>query len=223
MELHATPIRSSMPDKGFAGVCSLVGLGHNTRGKSLKTSLFALSKDQVSISESEPESFVERCKVCSGGIVWTLVISAGCRILGFCAACGLCLLPYLKCPQRRLYSAWKIADIYLRRSAEYWEALSASLRKLEIFSVRTSAIFPYAGRQLSAERSADICGHLCGRLSGRPHGLVRTSAWTGADVRMDWCRRTSAWMGADVCGSPHGWVRTSAGPEDLLRVAPPAV
>ena len=124
-------------------------------------------------------------------------------------------IPYLKCPQRRLYSAWKIADIYLRRSAEYWDALSASLRKLEIFSVRTSAIFPYAGPQLSAERSADVCGHqcgnLCGRLCGRPHGLVRTSAWIV---------RTSAWMGADVCGSPHGWVRTSTGPEDLLELLP---
>ena len=138
--------------------------------------------------------------------------------------------PYLKCPQRRLYSAWKIADIYLRRSAEYWDALSASLRKLEIFSVRTSAIFPYAGPQLSAERSAEVCGHqcghLCGRLCGRPHGLVRTSAWIGADVCMDWrgrlhgLVRTSAWMGADVCGRPHGWVRTSAGPEDLLELLP---
>ena len=69
------------------------GLGHNSRGKILKTSFIALSKDQVSISESEPESFVERCKVCSGcGIVRTLVISAGCSILGFSAACGLCLL-----------------------------------------------------------------------------------------------------------------------------------
>ena len=85
-------IRCSMPDKGFAGVCFSVGLGHNSGGKSLKTSLIALSKDQVSISEYEPESFVECSKVCSGGIVWTLVISAGCSILGFCAACGLCLL-----------------------------------------------------------------------------------------------------------------------------------
>ena len=111
--------------------------------------------------------------------------------------------PYLKCLQRRLYSAWKIADIYLRRSAEYWDALSASLRKLEIFSVRTSAIFPYAGPQLSAERSVEVCGHL--RTSLRTS--MRTSAWIGADVRMDWCGRphglvqTSAWMGADVCGS----------------------
>ena len=96
MESHGVAcnsIRCSMPDKGFAGVCSSVGLGCNSRGKSLKTSLTALSKDQVSISESEPESFVERSKVCSGcGIVWTLVISAGCSMLGFCVACGLCLL-----------------------------------------------------------------------------------------------------------------------------------
>ena len=59
-------------------------------------------------------------------------------------------------------------DIYLRRFGEYWDALSASLRKLEIFFVRTSAIFPYAGLQLSAERfadiNADICGCLCGGL-----------------------------------------------------------
>ena len=101
---------------------------------------------------------------------------------------------------KRLYSAWKIADIYLRRSAEYWDALSASLHKLEIFSVRTSAIFPYAGPQLSAERSAEVWGRL------------RTSLRTSM--------RTSAWMGADVCGSPHGWVRTSAGPEDLLELLP---
>ena len=144
--------------------------------------------------------------------------------------------PYLKCPQRRLYSAWKIADIYLQRSAEYWDALSASLRKLEIFSVRTSAIFPYAGPQLSAERSAEVCGHQCGHLRtslrtsmrtstwigadvrmdwcGRPHGLVRMSAWIGADVRMDGCGclRTSAWMGADI--------RRARG---SVRVAPPAV
>ena len=39
-----------MPDKGFAGVCSSAGFGHNSGGKSLKTSLIALSKDQVSIS-----------------------------------------------------------------------------------------------------------------------------------------------------------------------------
>ena len=86
-------IRCSMPDKGFAGVCSSVGLGQNSGGKSLKTSLIALSKNQVSISKSEPESFVEHCKVCSGGIVWTLV-SAGCRKLVFCAACRVCLLLY---------------------------------------------------------------------------------------------------------------------------------
>ena len=52
-------IRCSMPDKGFAMACSSVGLGHNFRGKSLKTSLIVLSKDQVSILDSEPESFVD--------------------------------------------------------------------------------------------------------------------------------------------------------------------
>ena len=71
-------------------------LALNSGGKSLKTSLIALSKDQVSISESEPESFVEHCKICSGcRIVWTLVISAGCSILGFCAASGLILLLFI--------------------------------------------------------------------------------------------------------------------------------
>ena len=33
------------------------GFGHNSSGNSLKTSLIALSKDQVSISGSESESF----------------------------------------------------------------------------------------------------------------------------------------------------------------------
>ena len=136
--------------------------------------------------------------------------------------------PYLKCPQRRLYSAWKIEDIYLPRSGEYWDALSTSLRKQEIFSVRTSAIFPYAGPQLSTERSAEVCGHQCGHLRtspwigadvhmdwcGRPHGLVQTSAWIGADVRMDGCGclGKSAWMVADI--------RRARG---SVRVAPPAV
>ena len=88
--------------------------------------------------------------------------------------------------------------------------MSASLRKLEIFSVRTSAVFPYARPQMSAERFADACGHLCGHLCGRPHGWV----WTSADVRMDGCGcpRKSAWMGADV--------RRAKG---SVRVAPPAV
>ena len=107
------------------------------------------------------------------------------------------IAPYLKCPQRRLYSAWKIADIYLRRFAKYWNALSASLCKLEIFSVRTSEVFPYAGLQVSAQRTLeDICRHLCGRLCGCQHGWVRTSA----DVRMDGfgCLRKSPWMGADI-------------------------
>ena len=55
---------------------------------------------------------------------------------------------------------------------------------------------------------------------------MRTSADIFADVyedvHMDGCGRlrTSAWMGADVCGSPHGRVRTSAGPKDLLELLP---
>ena len=72
-----------MPERGFAGICSLVGLGHNSGGKSLQTLFIALWKDQVSISNSEPESFVEHCMTCfSWGIVKTLVISAGCSIIG---------------------------------------------------------------------------------------------------------------------------------------------
>ena len=64
------------------------------------------------------------------------------------------------------------------------------------------------------QRGPRKCGHLCGRLCGRPHGLVRTSAWIVADVRMDGCGclRTSAWMGADI--------RRARG---SVRVAPPAV
>ena len=118
--------------------------------------------------------------------------------------------PYLKCPQRRLYSAWKIADIYLGRSAEYWDALSTSLRKLEIFSVRTSAIFPYAGPQLSAE----VRGSLRTSMRTSLRTSMRTSAWIGADIRMDGCGclRKSAWMGADI--------RRARG---SVRVAPPAV
>ena len=38
-------IKCSMPERGLAGICSLVGLGHNSGGKSLKTSFIALSKD----------------------------------------------------------------------------------------------------------------------------------------------------------------------------------
>ena len=78
----------------------------------------------------------------------------------------------------------------------------------------------------SAERSAEVCGHQCGHLRTSLRTSMWTSAWIGADVRMDWCGRphgllrTSAWMGADVCGRPHGWVRTSAGPEDLLELLP---
>ena len=76
-------------------------------------------------------------------------------------------------------------DIYLRRFGEYWNAMFASLRKLESFSMRTSAIFPYAHPQMSAERSAEVCEHLCrhlcGCLCGLPHGWVLMSA----EVHMD--------------------------------------
>ena len=80
--------------------------------------------------------------------------------------------------------------------------------------------------QRGLRKSTDVCGHQCGHLRTSLRTSMRTSAWIGADVRMDWCgrphglMRMSAWMGADVCGSPHGWVRTSAGPEDLLELLP---
>ena len=85
-------ISRSIPDKGFARACSSVGLGHGSGGKSLKSLLIALSKDQVSISVSEPESLEGQGKVCSGVIVWTLRISSDCRTWGFCTACGLDLI-----------------------------------------------------------------------------------------------------------------------------------
>ena len=120
-------------------------------------------------------------------------------------------IPYLKCPQRRLYSTWKIADIYLRRSVEYWDALSASLRKLEIFLCGRPQYFHMqvrSCRQRGPRKSADVCGHQCGHLRTSLRTSMWTSAWIGADVRMDWC------------GRPHGWVWTSAGPEDLLELLP---
>ena len=93
VESHATPLGVRCQIKALPEYAPRIGLGHNSVGKNLKTSLIALANYQVSISESERESFVERCKVCSGcGMVWTLVISTGCSTLGFCAACGQCLL-----------------------------------------------------------------------------------------------------------------------------------
>ena len=85
-------------------------------------------------------------------------------------------------------------------------------------------------RNISICRSAVVRREVRGSL----RTSVRTSADifadifadVYADVRMDWCGRlhglvrTSAWMGADVCGRTHGWVRTSAGPEDLLELLP---
>ena len=62
-------INCSIPDKGLAGVCSRVDLGHNSGGRSLKTSMIALSKEQVSISISEPESLEGRGMVSSDVIV----------------------------------------------------------------------------------------------------------------------------------------------------------
>ena len=85
-------ISCSIPDKGFAEACSSVDLGHSSGGKVLKTSLIALSEDQVSILVSDPESLEGRGKVYSDIIVWTLGISSGCIVWGFCTACGLYLL-----------------------------------------------------------------------------------------------------------------------------------
>ena len=59
MESYAIPLDVQCQIKALPEYSS-AGLGHNSGGKSLKTSLIAISKDQVSISESEPESFEER-------------------------------------------------------------------------------------------------------------------------------------------------------------------
>ena len=95
------------------------------------------------------------------------------------------------CPQ--VYASWKF---FLCGRPQYFH-----------MQVRSC---PQRGPRKSADISAVICGRLCGRL----HGLVRTSAWIGADVRMDGCGclRKSAWMGADI--------RRARG---SVRVAPPAV
>ena len=85
-------ISCSISDKGFARACSSVDLGHNSGGKSLKTSLIAHQRTRFPY---KPESLEEPCKVCSGVIVWTLGISSGFRTCGFCTACGLYLLWYL--------------------------------------------------------------------------------------------------------------------------------
>ena len=49
-------IKCSIPDSGLTGVFSWDVFGHNSGGKSQKTSFIALSNDQTSASESEPES-----------------------------------------------------------------------------------------------------------------------------------------------------------------------
>ena len=77
--------------------------------------------------------------------------------------------------------------------------------------MRTSVIFPYAGRQLYVERSADVCGHQCGHLPTSLRMSMQTSAWMGADVRMDGCGclRKSAWTGVDIRRA-NGSVRVAA-------------
>ena len=119
--------------------------------------------------------------------------------------------PYLKCPQRRLYSAWKIADICLRSIGTLCPQVYASWK------------FFLCGRPQYFHIQVAVVRR---EVRGSLRTSVRSSADVYADVRMDWCGhphglvRTSAWMGVDVCGSPHGWVRTSAGPEDLLELLP---
>ena len=81
---------------------------------------------------------------------------------------------------------------FVRKSTQAGNFFCADVRNISI--CRSAVVRREVGGSLrmSADISADICGHLCGHLCGRPHGLVRTSAWIGADVRMDWC------------GRPHG-------------------
>ena len=57
------------------------GFSYNSSGNSLKTSLIALSKDQVSISGSQPESFEKCCTTLSECIfsVSSMVL-AGCTV-----------------------------------------------------------------------------------------------------------------------------------------------
>ena len=89
------------------------------------------------------------------------------------------------CPQ--VYASWKF---FLCGRPQYFH-----------MQVRSC---PQRGPRKSADIFADVYADVRMDWCGRPHGLVRTSAW----------------MGADVCGRPHGWVRTSAGPEDLLELLP---
>ena len=51
-------IRCSIPNRGLLGVFSWVVFGHNSGGRSGKTSFMALLNDQTSASESESESLV---------------------------------------------------------------------------------------------------------------------------------------------------------------------
>ena len=53
----------------------------------------ALSKDQISCSDSDPVSFAKFYVTLSDcGIGVTLVVSAGCSVNGTSATCGVCLL-----------------------------------------------------------------------------------------------------------------------------------
>ena len=52
----------------------------------------ALSKDQISCSDSDPESFAECCVTSDCGMGVTLVVSTGCSVDGTSATCGACLL-----------------------------------------------------------------------------------------------------------------------------------
>ena len=62
-------------------VCSFKGFEHNSCGNSLKTSLIALSKNQASVSDSEPESFDICCTTlleCITGV--SSMVLTGCTV-----------------------------------------------------------------------------------------------------------------------------------------------
>ena len=103
---------------------------------------------------------------------------------------------------------------FVRKSTQAENFFCADVRNISICRSAVVRREVRGSLRTSADINADICGHLCGRLCGRPHGLVRTSAWIGADVRMDGCGclRKSAWMGADIHRA-----------RGSVRVAPPAV
>ena len=77
-------IKCSIPDKSVTGACPCGVFGHNSWGKSLKTSFIALSNHQTTASESEPESLAI-CNTFSGKLGVILIGSAGCSRTGISA------------------------------------------------------------------------------------------------------------------------------------------